>query len=210
MNPKNPLRFEAALAKAHKYKKLPKELSDKLRTVYRRNIPIFLNVDGGGALYSKKGYLICEHYDRIVVGDYGAFVEFSVAPVEFVTKKGQEYRYNPKYSNIKYYWLTLPKDDSVKIYLQKKEVTYADYKPEKYYVSVHEVLTWAGMMVHTKPKVVTEADDKMFTIAIAGGFAANRMLETHEYSDQDVEFVCKTLLKFISHFKEKINQKYND
>lgn len=207
----NPLRFESALAKAHKYKKLPKELSDKLRAIYQSNIPIFLNINGDGALYSKNGYLICEHYDRIVVGDYGAFVEFSVAPVEFVTKRGQEYRRDPKYSNVKYYWLTLPKDNSVKIYLQKKEVTYADYKPEKYYVSVHEVLTWTGVMLRTvKPNVMTETDSKMFADALAGGFAAQRILETHEYTERDVEFVCKILVEFVSHFREKIKQKYND
>lgn len=207
----NPLRFESALAKAHKYKKLPKELSDKLRAIYQNNIPTFLNMNGGGALYSKNGYLICEHYDRIVVGDYGAFVEFSVASVEFVTKRGQEYRRDPKYSNVKYYWLTLPKDDSVKIYFQKKEVTYADYKPEKYYVSVHEVKTWVGAMLGTvKPNTMTETDSKMFTHALAGGFAAQRILETHEYTESDVEFVCKAFIKLIDHFKEKIKQKYND
>ena len=207
----NPLKFESALAKAHKYKKLPKELSDKLRVIYQANIPHFLNMNGGGSLYSKSGYLICEHYDRIVVGDYGAFVEFSVAPVEFVTKHGQEYRHDPKYANVKYYWLTLPKDDSVKIYHQKKEVTYADYKPEKYYVSVHEVTTFVGAMLGTvKPNTMIDADRKMFAIGLAGGHAAQRILETHEYSEKDIEFVCETLIKFVNHFREKIKQKYND
>jgi len=57
-------------------------------------------------------------------------------------KSGQEYRINdPKYSeHVKYWWLT-PKDLSdMKVYYQKRIVSYADYKPEMFYVSPYEVL----------------------------------------------------------------------
>ena len=90
--------------------------------------------------------MICNGYDRIVIGDYGAFIEFSEEHIasDFTIKAGQEYRVNDeKYKkNIKYIWLTIGDGSNIKIYLQKRKVSYADYKPKKYYVSVHEVLVY--------------------------------------------------------------------
>ena len=40
---------------------------------------------------------------------------------------------------MKYVWLTVNDRSGIKIYHQKRGVSYADYKPNKYYVSVHEV-----------------------------------------------------------------------
>ena len=130
---------EATLAKKYGYKPLPGELSQKYRNYFKENIPEFLNVDGGKML-SADGVLLCYTYDRIVIGDYGAFVEFSKPAMPLVCMPGQEYRMNdPKYmNNVKYNWLTTEKKKA-KIYYQKRTVTYADYKVGKYYISVHEV-----------------------------------------------------------------------
>lgn len=108
------------------------------------NVPSFLRLDGGGALFTRCGSMICRAYRRIVIGDYGAFVEFSdddLPDEPFVIAPGQEYRVNDeRYSkNVKYVWLTINDGSEIKIYHQKKGVTYADYKPGMYYVSVHEV-----------------------------------------------------------------------
>ena len=139
----NTLRIEAKLAEKYKYKKLPADLSEKYRRFFAENIPLGLNINGGGALKTFKETLICDKYRRIVVGDYGAFVEFEREPdgVEFIIAPGQEYRVNDeRYSkNVKYIWLTIPDNNNIKIYHQKKPVNYADYLPGMYYVSVHEV-----------------------------------------------------------------------
>lgn len=54
------------------------------------------------------GSLICEWYDRIVIGDYGAFIEFPESAIRnnFEVEKGQEYRINDeRYSSrVKYHW----------------------------------------------------------------------------------------------------------
>ena len=141
----NTLSIESDLANQYKYKKLPADLSDKYRKLFRENIPEFLDVNGSNdALLNFSGNPVCYGYDRIVVGDYGAFVEFSESQKadNFIIKPGQEYRVNDqRYSkNVKYIWLTIADSSLVKIYLQKRGVSYADYKPGKYYVSVHEVL----------------------------------------------------------------------
>ena len=51
---------------------------------FQSNIPEFLSTDGGGALFTCFGSKVCEQYDRIVIGDYGAFVEFSHRPEDTV------------------------------------------------------------------------------------------------------------------------------
>lgn len=137
----NTLRIESRLAEKYKYKPLPCDLSEKYRDYFLNNIPDFLSIDGGGSLYTNSGSIICKSYQRIVVGDYGAFVEFEEPANNFVIAPGQEYRVNDeRYSkNVKYVWLTIDDGRCIKIYLQRKGVSYADYKAGKYYVSVHEV-----------------------------------------------------------------------
>ena len=140
----NTLKIEAALSKKYKYKNLPGDLSGKYRDFFCENIPEFLSKSGSkDTLYTLSGSPICDGYDRIVVGDYGAFIEFSrsVFSDSFIVQPGQEYRIDDeRYSkNVKYIWLTINDGSDIKIYFQKKGVTYADYKPGKYYVSVHEV-----------------------------------------------------------------------
>lgn len=135
----NTLKIEADLAKQYKYKKLSEELSIKYRQLYKDNIPNFLNIDGGNKLYTLNGTLLCNNYDRIVIGDYGAFIEFSIPACRLVIEKGQEYRLTPEFKNVKYNWVTIPDGSHIKIYHQRGLVTYADYKIGKFYVSVHEV-----------------------------------------------------------------------
>ena len=140
----NTLMVEAKLAEKYKYKKLPDDLSENYRQYFRENVPHGLFLNGGGALRTLMGSVICSRYRRIVVGDYGAFIEFDSPYNEssFVIAPGQEYRVNDeRYSrNVKYIWLTINDGSRVKIYYQKRSVTYADYLPGMYYVSVHEVV----------------------------------------------------------------------
>lgn len=137
--------YEAKIAEMYHYEKLDPTLSSSVRSYYYSNIPAFLMTGSNDhPIFSKKGTLIAKKYDRIVVGDYGAFIEFSAenaATINYVVKPGQEYRINdPRYKdNVKYLWYTLPgEEDEVKLYYQMRTVTYADYIPGKYYLSVHE------------------------------------------------------------------------
>ena len=142
----NTLGIEAKLAQKYGYKPLPKDLSEKYRQFYIDNLPKVFILDGSSdQLYTKNGTLICNGYTRIVIGDYGAFVEFDKEQAnteQYIIAPGQEYRVNdPKYSkNVKYVWMTIADGSNIKIYKQKKIVTYADYKSGFYYISPHECI----------------------------------------------------------------------
>lgn len=140
----NTLSIEKELSKQYHYKPLSKELSNKYRKLFKENIPSFLKIEGDNkTLYTLKGTKICNGYERIVIGDYGAFIEFTKEQGEisnFMIAPGQEYRLNQeRYRNIKYLWYTIFDFSNIKIYYQKNSVPYADYKPGYFYISVHEV-----------------------------------------------------------------------
>ncbi len=141
---KNLLQFQENLANEYGYKKLPKAKSEDVQNLYIENIYEWLNVNGDTKeLYTLNGTKICSKYDRIVIGDYGAFIEIDKDDFNknvLIVKKGQEYRINDsRYSErVKYYWYTVDDNSDIKVYYQKRTVTYADYKPNKYYISVYE------------------------------------------------------------------------
>lgn len=147
----NTLKIEEKLAAKYKYKKLPDDLSEKYRNFWKENIPNFLSVSGDRIpLYTVYGSPICEWYDRIVIGDYGAFIEFPKSAIcnDFEVAKGQEYRiYDERYSSrVKYHWLTISDGSDIKIYKQIRGVTYADYQPNKFYISVHEAFNMESVV----------------------------------------------------------------
>lgn len=129
------------LSNIYKYKKLEATKSKKYRELYKDNIPCFLN-DNKSKLYSLDNTLLSNGYNRIVIGDYGAYIEISDSQINknnIICPTEQKYRYSEKYKNCKYYWLSLDDNSKIKIYYQKNTVTYADYKIGYYYVSVYEV-----------------------------------------------------------------------
>ena len=131
------------LSNKYQYKKLPEKISSIAQNIYAGTIPTFLLMTANTRpLYTVNGSLICNSYDRIVIGDYGAYIEFSSEQANkelFIIAPGQEYRLEPRYSNVKYIWLTIDDGSGIKIYYQKNTVKYADYIPNKYYVNVYEV-----------------------------------------------------------------------
>lgn len=137
--------IQEMLTQKYKYKKLSEESSIGYRKIFMDNIPQFLKVDGDNIkIFTEMGTLLCNGYNRIVVGDYGAFLEFSEEQANidvFFIKEGQEYRIDdPKYStHVKYNWYTIYDGCDVKIYHQMKTVDYADYKIDCFYVDVHEI-----------------------------------------------------------------------
>jgi hypothetical protein len=145
---KSVFEIQEEMAKIYKYKSLPSELSINMRQIYLNDLNIFgwISLDGDDNSYicTLSHKPISYGYNRIVIGDYGAFIEIKLEQImmeNLKVKEGQEYRIeNPKYSNtVKYYWFTAKDDSNIKIYYQRRFVNYADYRPNMFYVSPYEV-----------------------------------------------------------------------
>ncbi len=145
---KEMLRFQAELADAYGYKPIPPLIAMEYHEKYINTLPdCFKNALNGAKtkIYTHAGTLIGEEINKIVVGDYGAFVEISpdrIVRRNIKVKEGQEYRYlDPQFAErVKYLWLTARDNSNCKIYFQKKKVSYADYLPGYFYISPFECL----------------------------------------------------------------------
>lgn len=145
---KEMLAYQEQLSREYKYKPIPKNAPvGNVRKLYEEELPDWCKDESAEVeLYTAGNTLLCKGYTRIVIGDYGAFVEISPEQIEkdsLIVKPGQEYRINdPKYSgNVKYHWLTVDDGSDCKVYFQQKTVSYADYCPGMYYISPYEVFT---------------------------------------------------------------------
>ena len=144
-NGKRILKYQEDLSLIYKYKPLPCEESIEARREYENNLPAGFSAKKtiSFPLYSRQGLKIANGFRRIVIGDYGAFIEIEEIVMDNIcVKPGQEFRINDKrYSiNIKYHWYTTKDDSDAKLYFQQKGVSYADYKPGMWYISPYEVL----------------------------------------------------------------------
>lgn len=141
------LKKQEILADQYKYKPLPPLISLLQRQEYEDALPDFLkNLDSYNRnIFSLTGVLIANKFERIVIGDYGAFVEISdddIIKENICIKPGEEYRINePRYSeHVKYFWYEPKEGYKSKLYFQQKTVDYADYKPGFWYVSPYEII----------------------------------------------------------------------
>lgn len=153
---KDMLKLQNDLAKEYKYKKQPDNIAEQNMITYYNNLPddfrdelIKLNIGyeikgKNIPLYSKDASKIANKYNRIVIGHYGAFIEIDPEDIceQYIKcKPGQEYRIEDLdyASRVKYFWMTTKDDSNCKLYFQQKGVSYADYKPNKWYISPYEV-----------------------------------------------------------------------
>ena len=167
------------------YKKLDETLSKQVRTIYKE-FADRCNLDPTKPIYSKNGILIANSFDRIVIGDYGPYIEFTKEQshcTEFVVATGQEYRLTERYNKtIKYEWYSTKKQDC-KLYWQLRGVVYADYKPQRYYVSPFEV-------VQNQLDNKIASKKKIARIIIAGG----RKFNDYKLLKNKVDFYLSDLV----------------
>lgn len=97
------LRYQEQLANEHKYKPIPRTFFCDVRAEFQKALPEWCNMSGDTiSLETVDGTVITNGYNRIVIGDYGAFVEFSRVQAcmrRLKIKEGQMYRAKePRYS----------------------------------------------------------------------------------------------------------------
>lgn len=118
------------------YKPLTKEESAKIRQYYIENVAFDVNGSTQN-LYNKNGTLIAKGYNRIVIGDYGAYIEIMPEQIALDNIKNK-WLGKPK-RPVKYIWMISKDRCQTKIYYQIAKVSYADYVPGRYYVSPQDV-----------------------------------------------------------------------
>ena len=145
---KKMLEYQWLLARAYQYQPIGISLFEgDVRAKYRSALPDWCREEGDDErpLRTLDGTLFATGYQRIVIGDYGAFVEIDPKQIckdVLKCKQGQEYRIHEERfaKHVKYFWLTTKDQSDCKIYYQKKAVAYADYKPGMFYVTPYEIM----------------------------------------------------------------------
>jgi len=116
-----------------KFRVLGKIASQRIREHYKKGLTLKAGGSDKRIYFKSTGEKIANGYDRIVIGDHGAYVEINEKQINkkiIKVKKGQEWRTNNLFC--KYFWFESTKGD--KVYLQKATVKYADYKIGFYYI----------------------------------------------------------------------------
>lgn len=130
----------------YRFEPLPPMFSMMARSQYEAMLPKWCNDPDNKEkpLYTENSLMVAKGFERVVIGDYGAYVEFRpehMCRKNIMVKPGQEYRLRKNsiyYNNIKYEWYTVRGCD-IKIYRQVECVTYADYIPGMLYISPHDL-----------------------------------------------------------------------
>ena len=113
------------------YAPLPKEESEIVRKFYSEQIR--LPDEAHNAIFhNETGTVIANGYNRMVVGDYGPYIEFTEDQIKLDNIE-QRWPDTPDVG-IKYVWMQTKDKEKTKVYFQKDTVAYADYKVGFYYV----------------------------------------------------------------------------
>lgn len=113
------------------YPPLSKEDSKTVRAFYAEQIRLPLSGEKV-KLTNEYGTIIATGYNRIVVGDYGPYVE--ITPDQIVKDNIEQRWPGIPSREVKYIWMQTSDEEKTKIYYQQNIVPYADYKPGMYYV----------------------------------------------------------------------------
>lgn len=124
------------------YNSLAKSESEIIKEIYKKHLTLkYPNLTSGKncqGVVIGENVLLLSQYDRIVIGDHGAYIEFDESHLRYDLELTESKKYRNSLSGIKYYWMNPIGFNNIKIYKQTKTVGYASYKAGKYYISPYE------------------------------------------------------------------------
>ena len=120
------------------FKPLDEEQSKMIREYFKSKITIPLEGNKHMEFRNKCGTLIATGYQRIVVGDFGPFVELDISNLKYNNIK-EKWPGSFK-KTVKYVWFHTLDDVETKIYCQRQTVPYADYRVGMYYAHVSDLI----------------------------------------------------------------------
>lgn len=130
--------YVLSVAEASRYKPLPREISLAVRSIYKAQLPRILQEEEHLSIFSPQGSLLATGYNRVVIGDYGAYIEF--LPEQIVRDNIRPRWKTVTDKPVKYIWWEPVDGSSVKLYEQQDTVGYADYRIGCWYVAPSEVV----------------------------------------------------------------------
>lgn len=130
--------YAESLVTTYQYRPLPKSVKFDAHQIYQAHLNDFNGPQKRNT--NINGIPVASDYIRVVIGDYGAYLEFAQEHllVQLDIPEGQRWRFNEDFIKsrnltIKYYWYEY---NGKKVYLQLGPVKYADYQPGMFYISV--------------------------------------------------------------------------
>lgn len=132
------------LIAAYKFKRLPSDLSKKVRKWFFDDISKEIDVNNLDTymIYNKDNIPLVSKIDRIIISDYGPLLEFDSihSNLDMIYENPNEsYRSTNDYiDKVNYLWYTSNGND--KICLQLKEVEYANLLVGKFYVLLYDIM----------------------------------------------------------------------
>lgn len=110
----------------------------KSQMTYETRLRISTTGDDTTTMFTKSGVKLIEGYTRVVIGARGPYVECELAQLNNEVLHEAAERH--------YYYIELRSvPDDVKVYVQLKNVDYADYVPGLCYVSPFDLYNESGM-----------------------------------------------------------------
>lgn len=123
----------ARTVKGHRafYKPFAPSDARVLRACYAAQVPF---LDPHQTLFTRGGIRLANGFTRVVIGDYGAYVE--IAP-EQINRAAITPRFGHRAPSrpVKYIWLVVIGEPRIKVYEQRGTVAYADYRIGMYYAA---------------------------------------------------------------------------
>jgi hypothetical protein len=114
------------------YAPLDPEEAKLVRAHYEEQLRIPIIGTPHTLIKNRMDTVISRGYVRVVIGDYGAFIEFNDEQVQ--RQNLRPHFDGPPQSGVAYVWLETKDTLKTKIYEQKRTVRYADYTPGMFYV----------------------------------------------------------------------------
>lgn len=138
---------ECMVAKYH-HRPIPTTpAAGNVKTYYRDKLPAWAKkkISRKYPLYTKNGEKVCERYERIVIGDYGAYVEISASHLSdnhfiYIDQNDPiDETISSRHSS--HMTLALNDESSYTIYFQVKPVPYGSFIPGRFYIDPYDVIS---------------------------------------------------------------------
>ena len=161
--------FVSQLMLSYRNQVIPNNISEELKETHKKYLPTWISdsmIESGKSapLFDVNGTKVCDKYSRVVISDFGAFIEFSyddICEKNIMIMPGEEYRVAPENQDkVSSYLLTTNSDAKCQIGLRVKDGTGSGFRQGFCYVSVYEVIDEAIMRELSDDPVIRMGLDK--------------------------------------------------